>query len=177
MTHTDYLPCKRDKDGKWINTADAHWATSTEGDWHSLIAPTEKQSDGSVLCGQVHDPLARVMNGGISGNAGVFSCAEDIAVLCAALQNGGEWNGHRILSPLGVKAMRTVPRATATLGRTLGWDNFTAYASNNGDYFSPNTYGHTGYTGTSIIIDPDNDTSVILLVNAVHPTYLYGSLL
>ena len=169
MTHTDYLPCKRDKDGKWINTADAHWATSTEGDWHSLIAPTEKQSDGSVLCGQVHDPLARVMNGGISGNAGVFSCAEDIAVLCAALQNGGEWNGHRILSPLGVKAMRTVPRATATLGRTLGWDNFTAYASNNGDYFSPNTYGHTGYTGTSIIIDPDNDTSVILLVNAVHP--------
>ena len=159
MAHTDYLPCKRDKDGKWINTADAHWATSTEGDWHSLIAPTEKQSDGSVLCGQVHDPLARVMNGGISGNAGVFSCAEDIAVLCAALQNGGEWNGHRILSPLGVKAMRTVPRATATLGRTLGWDNFTAYASNNGDYFSPNTYGHTGYTGTSII----------LLVNAVHP--------
>ena len=109
------------------------------------------------------------MNGGISGNAGVFSCAEDIAVLCAALQNGGEWNGHRILSPLGVKAMCTVPRATATLGRTLGWDNFTAYASNNGDYFSPNTYGHTGYTGTSIIIDPDNDTSVILLVNAVHP--------
>ena len=169
MAHTDYLPCKRDKDGKWINTADAHWTTSTEGDWHSLIAPTEKQSDGSVLCGQVHDPLARVMNGGISGNAGVFSCAEDIAVLCAALQNGGEWNGHRILSPLGVKAMRTVPRATATLGRTLGWDNFTAYASNNGDYFGPNTYGHTGYTGTSIIIDPDNDTSVILLVNAVHP--------
>ena len=133
------------------------------------VAPTEKQPDGSVLCGQVHDPLARVMNGGISGNAGVFSCAEDIAVLCAALQNGGEWNGHRILSPLGVKAMHTVPRATATLGRTLGWDNFTAYASNNGDYFSPNTYGHTGYTGTSIIIDPDNDTSVILLVNAVHP--------
>ena len=169
MAHTDYLPCKRDKDGKWINTADAHWTTSTEGDWHSLIAPTEKQSDGSVLCGQVHDPLARVMNGGISGNAGVFSCAEDIAVLCAALQNGGEWNGHRILSPLGVKVMRTVPRATATLGRTLGWDNFTAYASNNGDYFGPNTYGHTGYTGTSIIIDPDNDTSVILLVNAVHP--------
>ena len=118
MAHTDYLPCKRNKDGKWINTADAHWTTSTESDWHSLIAPTEKQSDGSVLCGQVHDPLARVMNGGISGNAGVFSCAEDIAVLCAALQNGGEWNGHRILSPLGVKAMRTVPRATATSGRT-----------------------------------------------------------
>ncbi|MBD8983884.1 MAG: esterase [Bacteroides cellulosilyticus] len=169
MSHTDYLPCKRDKDGKWVNTADAHWASSTGEDWHSLIAPTEKQPDGSILCGQVHDPLARVMNGGISGNAGVFSCAEDIALLCAALQNGGEWNGHRILSPLGVKALRTVPRATASLGRTLGWDNFTAYASNNGDYFGPNTYGHTGYTGTSIVIDPDNDTSVILLINAVHP--------
>lgn len=169
MDHTDYLPCQRDKDGKWINTADAHWANLTEGDWHSLIAPTEKQPDGQVLCGQVHDPLARIMNGGISGNAGVFSCAEDIALLCAALQNGGEWNGHRILSPLGVKAMRTVPRATASLGRTLGWDNFTAYASNNGDFFSPNTYSHTGYTGTSIVIDPDNDTSVIFLINAVHP--------
>lgn len=169
MDHTDYLPCKRDKSGKWVNTADAHWANLTEGDWHNLIAPTEKQPDGQVLCGQVHDPLARILNGGISGNAGVFSCAEDIAILCAALQNGGEWNGRRILSPLGVKAMRTVPRATATLGRTLGWDNFTAYASNNGDLFSPNTYSHTGYTGTSIVIDPDNNTSVILLINAVHP--------
>lgn len=169
MNHTDYLPCQRDKNGKWTNTADAHWANSTEGDWHDLIAPTEQQPDGQVLCGQVHDPLARILNGGISGNAGVFSCADDIAVLCAALQNGGEWNGRRILSPQGVKAMRTVPRATAALGRTLGWDVFTAYASNSGDFFSPNTYGHTGYTGTSIVIDPDNDTSVILLINAVHP--------
>ncbi len=169
MVHTDYLPCIRNKEGKWINTADASWASVTDGDWHNLIAPTEKLPDNSVLCGQVHDPLARIMNGGISGNAGVFSCAEDIAILCAALQNDGEWNGRRILSPLGVKAMRTVPRATATLGRTLGWDNFTAYASNNGDYFGPNTYGHTGYTGTSIVIDPDNNTSVILLINSVHP--------
>lgn len=169
MEHTDYLPCQRDKNGKWINTTDANWAGITEGNWHNAIAPTEKQPDGQVLCGQVHDPLARIMNGGISGNAGVFSCAEDIAVLCAALQNGGEWNGRRILSPLGVKTMRTVPRATASLGRTLGWDCFTAYASNNGDLFGPNTYSHTGYTGTSIVIDPDNDTSVILLINAVHP--------
>ena len=162
MTHTDYLPCIQDKKGNWVNTEDLP-------EWASLIAPTEKQPNGQVLCGQVHDPLARIMNGGISGNAGVFSCAEDIAVLCAALQNGGEWNGRRILSPLGVKAMRTVPRATASLGRTLGWDCFTAYASNNGDFLSPNTYGHTGYTGTSIVIDPDTDTSVILLINAVHP--------
>lgn len=167
MTHTDYLPCIQDKKGNWVNTEELP-------EWASLIAPTEKQPNGQVLCGQVHDPLARIMNGGISGNAGVFSCAEDIAVLCAALQNGGEWNGRRILSPLGVKAMRTVPRATASLGRTLGWDCFTAYASNNGDFLSPNTYGHTGYTGTSIVIDPDTDTSVILLINAVHPEDGHG---
>lgn len=167
MTHTDYLPCIQDKKGNWVNTEELP-------EWASLIAPTEKQLNGQVLCGQVHDPLARIMNGGISGNAGVFSCAEDIAVLCAALQNGGEWNGRRILSPLGVKAMRTVPRATASLGRTLGWDCFTAYASNNGDFLSPNTYGHTGYTGTSIVIDPDTDTSVILLINAVHPEDGHG---
>ena len=167
MTHTDYLPYIQDKKGNWVNTEELP-------KWASLIAPTEKQPNGQVLCGQVHDPLARIMNGGISGNAGVFSCAEDIAVLCAALQNGGEWNGRRILSPLGVKAMRTVPRATASLGRTLGWDCFTAYASNNGDFLSPNTYGHTGYTGTSIVIDPDTDTSVILLINAVHPEDGHG---
>ena len=65
-------------------------------DWHNAIAPTEKQPDGQVLCGQVHDPLARIMNGGISGNAGVFSCAEDIAVLCAALQT--EVNGTDTVS-------------------------------------------------------------------------------
>ena len=167
MNHTDYLPCQRDKNCQWVNTANSRLSTL---DFQlTRVAPTEKQPNGQVLCGQVHDPLARILNGGISGNAGVFSCAEDIAILCAALQNGGEWNGRRILSPQGVKAMRTVPRSTAALGRSLGWDVFTAYASNSGDFFSPNTYGHTGYTGTSIVIDPDNDTSVILLINAVHP--------
>ena len=170
MDYTDYLPTIRDKKGNWINTVDANWANLVEGDWHDIIAPTEKQENGQVLCGQVHDPLARVMNGGISGNAGIFSRAEDIAILCAALQNGGEWNGRRILSPQTVKAMRTVPRGdVAQFGRTLGWDNSSGYASNQGDLFGWNTYGHTGYTGTSIIMDPDNNTSVILLINSVHP--------
>ena len=170
MDYTDYLPTVRDKKGNWINTADANWANLVEGDWHDIIAPTEMQENGQVLCGQVHDPLARVMNGGISGNAGIFSRAEDIAILCAALQNGGEWNGRRILSPQTVKAMRTVPRGdVAQFGRTLGWDNSSGYASNQGDLFGWNTYGHTGYTGTSIIMDPDNNTSVILLINSVHP--------
>lgn len=131
--------------------------------------PTEKQPDGTILKGKVHDPLARTMNEGISGNAGLFSDAEDLAVLAAALLNDGEYRGKRILSPLGVKAMRTVPRQVAALGRTPGWDIFSPYASNNGDLLGPNTYGHTGYTGTSFVIDPDNDIAVILLTNRVHP--------
>lgn len=136
----------------------------------SLCAPTEKMADGTVLRGTVHDPLARIMNGGISGNAGVFSTADDLAILCAALQNGGEWNGTRILSQATVKAMRTVPRRAAQFGRTLGWDIFSAYASNVGDLLSPSAYGHTGFTGTSVVIDPENDISIILLTNSVHPT-------
>ena len=143
--------------------------TSYNPTCNPLIAPTERQPDGSVLCGKVHDPLARIMNGGISGNAGVFSSANDVALLVAALQNGGELNGRRILSPLTVKAMRTIPCGLEAFGRTLGWDVSSPYTSNQGDLFGPNTYGHTGYTGTSIIIDPDNDTSVILLTNRVHP--------
>lgn len=168
MKRTDYLPCQLNKQGKWENTTLPIWA-NTDKDWTKDIAPTELQDNGQILCGQVHDPLARILNGGISGNAGVFSCAEDIALLCAALQNGGEWNGQRILSPLGVKTMRSIPRQVKKIGRTLGWDRFTPYASNNGDFFSTTTYSHTGYTGTSIVIDPENQTSVILLTNAVHP--------
>ena len=148
MTHTDYIPV---------------------GETLARTAPTIKINNNKVLKGIVHDPLAREMNLGISGNAGLFSDANDLAILIAALQNGGEYNGKRILSPMGVKTMRTVPRSTETIGRTPGWDIFTPYASNNGDLFGPNTYGHTGYTGTSITIDPDTNTAVILLTNRVHP--------
>lgn len=160
MQHTDYIP---------LDTAGS---PLPEGQTLALstIAPTEKTAEGGVLCGQVHDPLARKLNGGVSGNAGLFSTADDLALLCAALQNEGEWNGYRILSPQGVKAMRTPPAHLASFGRALGWDNLSAYASNKGDLFGSQAYGHTGYTGTSIIIDPETDTSVILLINAVHPT-------
>ncbi len=152
MSHTDYLPVGENLDR-----------------WGNLIAPTTRQPDGSVLRGQVHDPLARVMNGGISGNAGVFSTVDDIATLCAALQNGGKWKGARILSASSVRTMRTVPQWVKKIGRTYGWDVCSPYASCNGELLSPQTYGHTGYTGTSIVIDPVNDVSIILLVNAVHP--------
>lgn len=171
MSHTDYLPCAPDAQGVWKNTSEPAWAPLLNGeDWRNLVAPTTRQEDGSVIRGMVHDPLARVMNGGISGNAGVFSNADDIAVLCAALLNEGEWKGARILSPQTVKTMRTVPRNVSDLGRSLGWDNYSDYSSNKGDLFSPETFCHSGFTGTSIVIDPGTDCAVILLVNAVHPS-------
>ena len=146
-----------------------HTAYQPEGETLERVAPTEKQADGSVLRGVVHDPLARVMNGGISGNAGVFSDADDLAILAVALLNGGEYNGKRILSPQGLKLMTTVPKSLKQFGRSPGWDMSSDYSSNKGDLLSPNTYGHTGYTGTSITIDPDNNIAIILLTNRVHP--------
>lgn len=135
-----------------------------------LVAPTEKQPDGSVLLGEVHDPLARVMNHGNSGNAGVFSNAEDLAILAAALMNDGEIDGKRVLGKLTVETMIRVPSEVRSLGRSLGWDNYSPYASNNGNIFHPTkTFGHTGYTGTSIVIDPVSKTAVILLAHRVHP--------
>ncbi|MCI1778383.1 MAG: serine hydrolase [Bacteroidales bacterium] len=135
-----------------------------------LVAPTEKQPDGSVLRGVVHDPLARIANNGDSGNAGVFSNAEDLSILAAALMNGGEINGRHVLGEMTVKAMFTVPEETSGLGRALGWDCNSDYSSNKGDLFSPgSTFCHTGYTGTSIVIDVKSKTAVILLAHRVHP--------
>lgn len=146
-----------------------HTDFNPTGETLERVAPTEKQKDDTVLKGIVHDPLARVMNGGISGNAGLFSDATDLAILVSALQNGGEFNGKRILSPLGVKTMRSIPQGFESFGRALGWDVSSDFASNKGNLFGSETYGHTGYTGTSIIIDPETKTSVILLTNRVHP--------
>ncbi|MBP3774545.1 MAG: serine hydrolase [Bacteroidaceae bacterium] len=134
-----------------------------------LIAPTERQPDGSVLRGVVHDPLARICNGGISGNAGLFTCAEDLGIYIAMLLNNGEWNGVRLLSPATVRAMTTEPAGFESFGRSLGWDLHSPYASCNGDLLSQKTYGHTGYTGPSIVIDPEADLGIILLTNRCHP--------
>lgn len=135
----------------------------------ALCAPTEKQADGKCLLGVVHDPLACTMMAGLSGNAGLFSSAEDVATYCAAILNGGELNGKRILSPLAVKCMTTVPRSLEQFGHTPGWGNSTPYSSNLGDLLSSQAFGHTGYTGTSIVMDPVNDVAIILLTNSVHP--------
>jgi CubicO group peptidase (beta-lactamase class C family) len=124
--------------------------------------------DGQPLRGIVHDPLAR-LQGGVSGNAGLFSTADDLAVFAQMLLNRGELNGVRVLSPLSVERMTEIYPKVGESGRGLGWDIDTDYATVRGDLFGPRSYGHSGYTGTSIWIDPETQTAVVLLTNRVHP--------
>ena len=133
----------------------------------SKCVPTQV-IDGKPLVGVVHDPLAR-LQGGISGNAGLFSTADDLAVFAQMVLGKGEWKGRRILSPLAVERMTALYPRALFAGRGLGWDIGSAYASNGGDLFGPRSFGHSGYTGTSIWIDPETETVVILLTNSVHP--------
>ncbi|MFZ5517760.1 MAG: serine hydrolase domain-containing protein [Candidatus Zhuqueibacterota bacterium] len=130
--------------------------------------PTEV-IDGKPLIGIVHDPLARLLSG-VSGNAGLFSTADDLAIFAQMLLNKGTFEGIRILSPLTVERMTSVYPDVAFSGRGLGWDLNSAYSTNGGDLFGPASYGHSGYTGTSIWIDPETETSVIFLTNRVHPS-------
>jgi uncharacterized protein YbbC (DUF1343 family)/CubicO group peptidase (beta-lactamase class C family) len=130
----------------------------------------EQGTEGDrILRGEVHDPTANRM-GGVAGHAGLFSTADDLAVFCQMILNGGEYGGVRILSPLTVAEM-TRPRQVAEDGgaRGLGWDINTSYSSNRGDLFPLGSFGHTGFTGTSIWIDPASETFVVFLSNRVHP--------
>lgn len=170
MNHTDYIPCKENKKGEWVSASAPVWADGGKGDdWRDIVAPTEKQPNGQVLRGIVHDPLARVMNGGVSGNAGLFSNADDLALLCAAILNGGQLNGMRVLSPSTVRLMTSLADGLEKFGRTPGWDMSSDYSSNLGDMLSSSAIGHTGFTGTMIDIDPENNLAIILLTNSVHP--------
>lgn len=148
-----------------------HTCYKPTGENLDLCAPTEVQPDGKPLVGEVHDPIARVLNLGNSGNAGVFSNAEDLSVIAAALMNGGAINGRRILGDLTVKTMAEVPDYNLPfIGRALGWDNRSDYSGHKGDLFDPaHTICHTGYTGTEIVIDLENKVAVILLAHRVHP--------
>ena len=140
-------------------------------DLKRFVAPTTVLPDGSVMCGEVHDPIARVINGGNSGNAGVFSNVEDLAVICAALLADGSYNGRRVLSPLTVKRMFTMPPANdPKVDRVLGWDCYHLEPYTCGDIFDlQQLRGHTGFTGTSIILDLETRTAVIILAHRVHP--------
>ena len=136
-------------------------------EFYHLCVPTEVV-DGKPLIGIVHDPLARLQEG-ISGNAGLFSTAGDLAIFAQMMLNKGEFKGRRILGPLAVERMTSVYPDAAFAGRGLGWDLDSSYSTNGGDLFGPHSFGHTGYTGTSIWIDPETETFVIFLTNRVHP--------
>jgi uncharacterized protein YbbC (DUF1343 family)/CubicO group peptidase (beta-lactamase class C family) len=129
-------------------------------------APTE-QRDGHWMQGEVHDPRSFKL-GGVAGHAGLFSTADDLAVFVQMLLDGGAYQGTRILSPATVRLM-TMPRAVPGGLRALGWDVQTSYSANRGELFSTGSFGHTGFTGTSIWIDPTSRMAVIFLSNRVHP--------
>ena len=128
------------------------------------IAPTQKEKD-KMLRGIVHDPRARLLNG-IAGHAGLFSSADDLALYCDMILNPSNSKG---LSPASVRTM-TQARAVPNGWRTFGWDCDTVFSSNRGELFPKgSTFGHTGFTGTSIWFDPASQTAVIFLSNRVHP--------
>ncbi|MGC2368081.1 MAG: serine hydrolase [Candidatus Sulfotelmatobacter sp.] len=133
--------------------------------WRAKIAPTQYDENEHMLRGVVHDPTARRM-GGVAGHAGLFSTADDLAKFAQAVLNGG----GGILSPLSVEKM-TQPEQppSAPVLRGFGWDIDSPFSSNRGDLLPIGSYGHTGFTGTSIWIDPTTQTYIILLTNAVHP--------
>ena len=132
------------------------------------IAPTERVN-GQVLRGVVHDPTARYM-GGVAGHAGLFTTADDLARFAQMMLDRGEENGIRIFSQLSVEKFITpqTPANQAVL-RGLGWDIDSQFSSNRGELFPIGSYGHTGFTGTSLWIDPTSQTYVILMTNSVHP--------
>jgi uncharacterized protein YbbC (DUF1343 family)/CubicO group peptidase (beta-lactamase class C family) len=133
--------------------------------WFPRIAPTEKdERSGLMLRGLVHDPTARQM-GGVAGHAGVFSTADDTAKFAQALLNGGA----PVWSRLIVEKMTTPQQPpNLTVVRGLGWDIDSPFSSNRGDLLPVGSFGHTGFTGTSLWIDPTTDTYIVVLTNAVH---------
>ena len=143
------------------------------------IAPTEPCAplawpcggDGAVMLrGRVHDPTARRM-GGVAGHAGLFSTAGDLARFCRMLLGAGTLDDVRILAPLTVARMTRVSTPPQMADRRgLGWDLDSRFSSNRGDLFSFGSYGHTGFTGTSLWLDPASDTFVVFLSSRLHPS-------
>ena len=134
-----------------------------EASLRGRIAPTEiTPPRGYPIRGEVHDENAYTL-GGVAGHAGLFSTASDLSIFAQMLLNRGTYNGTRIVSDSAVALFTR--RAAGT--RALGWDT-CAGEYGCGKYMSANAYGHTGFTGTSLWIDPDRDMFVVLLTNRVH---------
>ncbi len=129
----------------------------------------DDKSGDRILKGQVHDPTSFRMNG-LAGHAGLFSTADDLSRFCQMLLNGGVLDGKRVMSAQTIARM-TAPNVVSETGdtRALGWDMNTSFSSNRGELFPLGSFGHTGFTGTSIWIDRVSQTFVIFLSNRVHP--------
>ncbi len=131
------------------------------------VVPTDIEQ-GSLRWGEVQDPTAYRM-GGVAGHAGLFSTADDLAHFSEMLLNGGSLNGVRILSPETVALMTSAITLPGGVRRGLGWDIASPYATGLGTEFGPQSYGHTGYTGTALWIDPETGTFLIILTSRLHP--------
>ncbi|HET6576145.1 MAG TPA: exo-beta-N-acetylmuramidase NamZ domain-containing protein [Fimbriiglobus sp.] len=137
-------------------------------------APTGVR-DGKPIVGEVHDPRSFAL-GGVAGHAGLFGTADDLARYCRMLLRGGELDGVRVLAPLTVRLF-TEPRPAPPSGlRSRGWDVDTGYTAQRGELFpAGDGFGHTGFTGTSIWVDPPSRTAVIILTSRLHPDEKKGN--
>lgn len=134
-----------------------------------LCAPTEIDDywRKKLLQGEVHDETSAML-GGVAGHAGLFSNTTDLSKFLTMIINLGNYNGKQLINPETVKLFTT--RYSESSSRALGWDTKSEKGSSSGDYFSPNSFGHTGFTGTSVWIDPVRKLFVIFLTNRVYPT-------
>jgi uncharacterized protein YbbC (DUF1343 family)/CubicO group peptidase (beta-lactamase class C family) len=132
--------------------------------WISRTAPTEEDENHHMLRGVVHDPTARRM-GGVAGHSGIFSTADDLAKFAQALLDGG----RGILTSATIAKMISPQQpATGTAVRGFGWDIDSPFSTNRGELLPVGSFGHTGFTGVSLWIDPVTKTYIVLMTNAVH---------
>jgi len=147
----------------------AHTCFKPNSKLNAGIAPTERDPwRGRALQGEVHDENSFAM-GGVSGHAGLFGTSGDLSIFCQMLLNGGVYSHHRVLKRSTLEMFVTRQHLPTESSRALGWDTPSA-GSSAGDLLSAKSFGHTGFTGTSIWVDPTRDLFVILLTNRVYPT-------
>lgn len=164
MNETAYSPIERGPERDGISSPRSRISKlSTD-----RIAPTEMR-EGRWMRGEVHDPRSYEM-GGVAGHAGLFSTADDLAIFCRMILNKGAYNGVRILAPYTIERMISAHSLPTSQMRGIGWDVNSSFSSNRGDIFPVGTFGHTGFTGTSLWLDPASETFVVMLTNRVHPT-------
>jgi CubicO group peptidase (beta-lactamase class C family) len=155
-TENIFEPLGMDQTGFYSTDRDVQW-----------VVPTTDTA-GTTYRGSVHDPMARAM-GGVSGNAGLFSTAEDLSRFAYMLTHDGRIDGRQFLESETI-ARFTQKSDVRGSTRALGWDTKSPEGySSAGELFDVSSYGHTGYTGTSLWIDPTQDLFVLLLTNRVYP--------